>query len=170
MGGSLEIQLKWMSLLILSMNVVLDISQFDKDCVHFQKSVRNTVMDNSHFIRVVYSIELFSLNGLFVKFSLRNAKVERYFAKFKCNFGCSGNEEVVQQLINLERVILQRAGIKGKQYACKIREQLEAGTIKLFANESDGQVGNNFILKVSGVWETADEVGVTFKFIDSHHA
>jgi len=104
-----------------------------------------------------------------VKFSLRNARVERYFAKFKCNFSEADNEEVVQQLINLEGEILRRAGIKGKMYACKIREQLQAGTIKLFANEPDGQVGNNFILKVSGVWETADEVGVTFKFIDSYH-
>jgi len=168
-AGSLEIQLKWISLLNLSMNVVLDISQFDKDCVHFHKPVRNTVMDNSNFIRVVYSNELFSLNGLFVKFSLRNAKVERYFAKFKCNFSEADNKEVVQQLINLEEEILRRAGIKGKLYSCKIREQLRAGTIKLFANEPDDQVGNNFILKVSGVWETADEVGVTFKFIDSHH-
>tara|TARA_Y100000748_G_scaffold287067_1_gene270881 strand:- start:3477 stop:3956 length:480 start_codon:yes stop_codon:yes gene_type:complete len=159
-----------MSLLNLSMNVILDISQFDKDCVHFQKPVRNTVMDNSNFIRVVYSNELFSLNGLFVKFSLRNARTERYFAKFKCSFGRNDNEEVVRQLINLEGEILRRAGITGKQYACKIREQLQAGTIKLFANEPDGQIGNNFLLKVSGVWETADELGVTFKFIDSHHA
>ena len=80
------------------------------------------------------------------------------------------NEEVVRQLIGLEEEILRRAGVEGKQYACKIREQLQAGTIKLFANEPDGQIGNNFLLKVSGVWETADELGVTFKFIDSHHA
>jgi len=152
------------------MNVILDISQFDKDCLHFQKPVRNTVMDNSNFIRVVYSNELFSLNSLFVKFTLRNARTERYFAKFKCSFGRSDNEKVVQQLINLEGEILRRAEIAGKQYAYKIREQLQSGTIKLFANESDGQIGNHFLLKVSGVWETDDEMGVTFKFIDSYHA
>lgn len=152
------------------MNVILDIAQFDKDCLHFQKPVRNTVMDHSNFIRVVYSNELFSLNSLFVKFSLRNARTERYFTKFKCSFGRSDNERVVQQLINLEGEILRRAEIAGKQYACNIREQLRSGTIKLFANEPDGQIGNNFLLKVSGVWETDHEMGVTFKFVDYHHA
>lgn len=152
------------------MNVILDISQFDKDCLHFQKPVRNTVMDNSNFIRVVYSNELFSLNSLFVKFTLHNARTERYFAKFKCSFSRSDNEKVVQQLINLEREILRRAEIADKKYACNISEQLQAGTIKLFANEPEGQIGNKFLLKVSGVWETAHELGVTFKFIDSHHA
>ena len=152
------------------MNVILDISQFDKDSLYFQKPVRNTVMDNSNFIRVVYSNELFSLNSLFVKFTLNNARTERYFAKFKCSFGLSDNDYIVQQLINLEGDILRRTGITGKKYACKIREQLQAGTIKIFANEPDGQIGNNFLLKISGVWETMDEVGVTFKFIDFHHA
>lgn len=151
------------------MNIILDISQLDNECVHFQKPVRNTVMDNSNFIRLVYSNELFSLNGLFVKFSLNNATIERYFAKFKCNFKYSDNEEVVQQLIKLEESILQRVEITDKKYAFKIREQLQAGTIKLFANEPDRQIGNNFLLKISGVWETAHELGVTFKFIDSHH-
>ena len=151
------------------MNVVLDLSQFDKDCVHFQKPVRNTVMDKSNFIRVVYSNELFSLNGLFVKFNLRNAKTEKYFAKFKCSFGHTDNEHIVDELIGLEADVLRRTGITGKKYACKIREQLQSGTIKLFANEQDGHFGNNFLLKVSGVWETADEVGVTFKFIDTQH-
>ena len=151
------------------MNVVLDLSQYDKECVHFQKPVCNTVMDNSNFIRIIYSNELFSLNGLFVHFVLYNAKIEKYFAKYKCNFDNNDNDEVVKKLINLEMEILKRVAIDGKKYACKIREQLEAGTIKLFANQNDNQVGNSYILKVSGIWETADEIGITFKFIDSQH-
>ena len=152
------------------MNVVLDIAQFNKDYIHFQKPVRNTVMDNSNFIRVIYSNQLFSLNGLFVQFSLRSARTERYFAKFKCTFNQADNEAVAGRLIALESEILRRTSITGKRHACKIREQLQAGTIKLFANENDGQIGNSFLLKVSGVWETATEIGVTFKFMDSHHA
>jgi len=152
------------------MNVVLDISQFNKDCVHFQEPVRNTVMDNSNFVRIIYSNSLFALNGVFVHFSLRNARTERYFAKYKCTFDYGENKAVVAQLVGIEEEILRRAAIPDKRRSFKIREQLQQGGIKLFANENDGQVGSSFLLKISGIWETASEIGITFKFIDSQHA
>ena len=49
------------------MNVVLDIDDFKLENVFFQDSVKNTVMDNSDFIRTLYSTELFTINGIFSK-------------------------------------------------------------------------------------------------------
>ena len=37
------------------MNIVLDIDDFKLENVFFQDSVKNTVMDNSDFIRTMYS-------------------------------------------------------------------------------------------------------------------
>ena len=151
------------------MNVVLSTSQFNKDYVHYQEPVRNTVMDDSNFIRIIYSNDLFALNGIFLQFSLYNAKIERYFAKYKCTFDYSDNRAIVSQLIRIEEDIIKLTAITNKRPAYKIREQLQGGGIKLFANENDERVGNSFLLKISGIWETASEIGITFKFIDSQH-
>ena len=147
------------------MNIILDISQFDETCTHFQKPVRNTVMDDSDFIRLVYSTGLFSLNGLLVRFSLQGAKIDRYFAKHKCSFSINDNRDIVNAINNIEEAILRRSGITSKIRVRKIHEQMNSGTIKLFVVDKPGRGTNDFVLKVSGVWETECEYGVTFKFV-----
>ena len=131
--------------------------------------VRNTVMDESNFIRLLYSNALLSLNGLFIHFALRNSSVEKYFAKFKCAFCPDENKTIIEKLINIESNILSRVACPNKRWVCNIREHLESGSVKIFANEPDTQITNCLVMKVSGVWETVDEIGVTFKFIESRH-
>lgn len=147
------------------MNVVLDVSQFDETCTHFQKPVRNTVMDNSDFIRLVYSTGLFSLNGLLLRFTLKGARTERYFAKHKCVFPVRENRSVVDAIVAVEDAVLRRSGVANKVQVRKISEQLVGGAIKLFVVDKPGRAVNDFVLKVSGVWETESEYGVTFKFV-----
>ena len=59
------------------MNVVLDIDDFKLENVFFQDSVKNTVMDNSDFIRTLYSTELFTLNGIFLKTNIYTSHIEK---------------------------------------------------------------------------------------------
>ena len=148
------------------MNVILDISQFDKYCIHFHKPIRNTVMENSNFIRLIYSNSLFSLTGIFIEFKLTNAITEKYFSKYKCTFQNYNNERVMKQLADIEHAILNSISIDNKEPIYKIKEQLQSGTIKLFSNEENNETNNNYLLKISGIWETTDEIGITFKFID----
>ena len=44
------------------MNLVLDINEFDINNVFFQKPITNTVIDNSDFIRILYSTDLIKWN------------------------------------------------------------------------------------------------------------
>ena len=46
------------------MNIVLELDQFDINNVYFQEAVTNTIMDDSIFIRAIYSNNLFMLNGI----------------------------------------------------------------------------------------------------------
>ena len=68
------------------MYVVLDVADFNINNIFFQEKVKNTVMDNSNFLRVNYSNELFILNGIFIKFNLKLYAIEKSFNKFKCLF------------------------------------------------------------------------------------
>ena len=148
------------------MNLVISYDNIDLNSIFFQEPVRNTVMDNSNFIRVLYSNELLTLNGIFVEFSLRNVNFEQYFAKYKCTFKPGENNNVVNKISSIEQQILSKCPIYSKAPQLRISEQFRSGSIKLFTNISENNSNRKFILKISGVWETSSEYGITFKFID----
>ena len=68
------------------MYIVLGIDDFNINSIFYQEKVKNTVMDNSNFLRVNYSNELFILNGIFIKFNLQLNMIEKSFNKYKCLF------------------------------------------------------------------------------------
>jgi hypothetical protein len=146
------------------MNVVIDIDEFEIENVFFQDSVKNTVMDDSNFIRTIYSTNLFTLNGIFLKIAINTLSVEKYFNKYKCSFDKVLNAAEVSKIVSIEECILNRINIKNKRATYKIYDQLECGNIKLFTDSTDRRINNQYILKISGIWETEREYGVTYKF------
>ena len=67
------------------MNVILSLDDISIHNIHFQESVKNTIMEGSDFIRIIYSNELFSLNGVYIEFELDTAYIDKYFNKYKHN-------------------------------------------------------------------------------------
>jgi hypothetical protein len=148
------------------MNVVLDIDDFKLENVFFQDSVKNTVMDNSNFIRTLYSTNLFTLNGIFLKTKINTSYVEKYFNKYKCIFDKELNRTVIDKMLLIEKNILQKVEIKNKNAAYRIEDQLSGGNIKLFTDNLEKSLENQYIFKISGIWETETDYGVTYKFMN----
>jgi hypothetical protein len=148
------------------MNVVLDIDDFKLENVFFQDSVKNTVMDNSNFIRTLYSTNLFTLNGIFLKTNINTLYVEKYFNKYKCIFDKELNRTVIDKMLLIEKNILQKVEIKNKNAAYRIEDQLSGGNIKLFTDNLEKSLENQYIFKISGIWETETDYGVTYKFMN----
>ncbi len=148
------------------MNVVLDIDDFKLENVFFQDSVKNTVMDNSNFIRTLYSTNLFTLNGIFLKTNINTTYVEKYFNKYKCIFDKELNRTVIDKMLLIEKNILQKVEIKDKNAAYRIEDQLSGGNIKLFTDNLEKSLENQYIFKISGIWETETDYGVTYKFMN----
>ena len=65
----------------------------------------------------------------------------------------------------IEEDILRKVNITDKVPQYKIYEQLKNGNIKIFS-ESIDKIKNTFLLKISGIWETKNEYGLTYKFIN----
>ena len=49
------------------MNIITSSNDLSEFNIFYNEKVNNTVIDNSHFIRINYSNELFTLTGLFLK-------------------------------------------------------------------------------------------------------
>jgi len=149
------------------MNIAIDIDKFNQNNIFFYEPVKNTVMDDSNFIRIIYSNKLLTLNGLFIKIKFNITNTEKYFNKFKCTYNIEDNKQIINNLVSIENNILQKyCYIENKIVKHKIYDQLYSGSIKLFKENSLSTICNVFILKISGIWETDTEYGLTYKFID----
>lgn len=124
------------------MNLVLDVDNYNNNNVFLYEPVKNTVMEDSKFIRIIYSDEHIILNGIYIKIDINDNNI--------LNF-----------IDNIENVILKKYNIN-KIKLNKLKEQLEF-LIKKYSNEYI------YILKISGIWETTNMVGLTYKFISINH-
>jgi hypothetical protein len=147
------------------MYVVLSIDDFKINNIFYQEKVKNTVMDNSNFLRVNYSNELFVLNGIFIKFNLHLVAIEKSFNKYKCLFDSKLHNDIIVQFSAIEKHMMEKHSSTSKTPIYRISEQLNNGFLKIF-NEVECKEQNDFILKIYGIWETDCEYGLTYKFIN----
>lgn len=143
------------------MIITKTIQQYNEDYVYFCDPIKNNIMNEGHFIRIIYSTPLFVLNGIYISINIEQLLVEKYYNKFKCSFDVNRYKDLISELRNIEDRLLKKAEINGKQPQHKIFDQLKNGHIKVF---SDTTVNTAFVLKISGIWETNGEYGLTYKF------
>jgi len=145
------------------MNIVKSLDQYDESNIHFCDSIKNNVMTDSQFIRILYSTPGFSLNGIYLFFTLREVFIEKYFNKYKCSFDVTSHRAICDKLCEIEYNILKRVNIN-KQPQYKIQEQVMSGNIKIFSPIQIKHATVGFMLRISGIWETTTHYGVTYKF------
>lgn len=59
--------------------VTIDADTFTPACLHFMPPIKNAILENSSFIRILYSHPSFTMNGLFLELNSKTdvAKIER---------------------------------------------------------------------------------------------
>jgi hypothetical protein len=179
------------------MNIALSLDKFDINNLFFLEAIKNTIMNDSSFIKVIYSNEVFILNGLCLEFTLPITHIDKTFNKYKCLFDYRENDSIFDILNSVEYQILSKCNLNSKKATFRVNEQLKNGFIKvpiLNTNDNVQSPGSNipgsnipgsnipgsnipgsnipgsniqsvkFLLKISGVWLTDVEYGLTYKF------
>lgn len=148
------------------MYIVIKLSDFKYNNIFFKRAVKNKVIENSIFSRIIYSDSIMCTTGLFIKIPLKIELLERFHNNYKCSFTIQDNEKTITELEKIERNILNLVNIKGKKVKYGISNHLRCGTLKFYTNHLDNHVLGQYILKISGVWETERNYGVTYKILD----
>ncbi len=153
------------------MNIVKELNQYKDDYIYYCDPIKNNIMEEGNFVRILYSSPLFVLNGIYLHITLNDIFIEKYYNKYKCSFNVSSHREIIETLRYIEDNILKKSNIKNKMPQHKIYEQFINGNIKIFT-ETQNKIDcgpnmgtSSFILKISGIWETETSFGVTYKFI-----
>jgi hypothetical protein len=146
------------------MNIVKTLEQYDEDCIYFCDPIKNNIMNDGYFIRIIYSTPIFTLNGIYLSININHLTIEKYYNKFKCSFDITLYKDLIERLQIIEDNIIKKINIRGKIPQYKIYEQLKNGNIKIFSENID-KITNTFLLKIAGIWETDMYYGLTYKFI-----
>lgn len=149
------------------MNLVNTTDQYDDNCIFFCDPIKNNIMTEGTFIRILYSTEHMLLNGVYLLVTINDFTCEKYYNKYRCVFNPSTHKEFIQALKEIEENILKKVHLNNKTPQMKINEQLKNGNVKIF-NEVSNQTSGSFILKISGIWETQFSYGLTYKFIKTN--
>jgi len=146
------------------MNIVIRIDQYDDKCIYFCEPIKNNIMNDGNFIRILYTNPQVTLNGVYLFIKLNDVVCEKYYNKYKCNFDIVNHNNIIDNLKVIEENILKKLDIKDKTPQFKIYEQIKNGNIKIF-NDIGNKSSCSFILKISGIWETLSNFGLTYKFV-----
>jgi len=146
------------------MNLVKNFEQYDSNFVYLCDPIKNNIMNDGKFIRILYSNKYFTLNGIYLLVTLKDVSCVLYYNKYKCTFDPFNHTEIIDRLKSIEEDILKKANIKDKKPQYPIYDRLKNGNIKAFCDIGTKSVCS-FILKISGIWETTDSYGLTYKFI-----
>lgn len=146
------------------MNLVKQINQYDNKCLFFCEPVKNNIMNEGTFIKILYSNENISLNGIYLLIDICDIVCEKYYNKYKCSFNILNNKDIINNLKLIEEEILKKYNTT-KIPCYKIYEQIKCGYIKMYSIIGIKQT-SSFVLKISGIWETPQNYGLTYKFIN----
>ena len=156
------------------MNLVLDYSQFHIGNVHFLDTKKNIIIDGI-FTKMVYLDDIVSLNAIYIVFPCK-CYIDRTMNRNNVMFSLNTNEN--KEIIELETTILNNYMKHyqiSKRMNTSLASQISNGRTRLYKeginhaiDENENEENIHIVLKISGVWETDDEVGITHKFVEMH--
>lgn len=146
------------------MNFVKRIDQYDENNVFFCEPIKNNVMNEGSFIRILYSTYNVVFNGIYLLITLNDIICDKYYAKYRCAFNVTQHKDIIDNLKIIEEDLLKKYEISDKIAQFKIHEQLINGNLKIFTDIGYKNTSFSFILKISGIWETPQNYGLTYKF------
>lgn len=161
----------------MTMNIfALTLESFSHSHYYFLDTKPNIIMDGI-FTKIFFTHECFTLNGIYFflplfcqSFEITPQKQEYlYFEPTNPK-----NINIISYCKGIENTILQaytnyKGGTLKKTAIHSIIKQLNCGKCKVQLKNNNGKTDkglNSFVLKISGIWETQTEYGVTFKIIE----
>jgi len=160
------------------MNILaLPTNEIIPEYIYFLDSKNNILMDGI-FTKLIYTNEWFTMNGLYINLpieikNLDNAKTYTNNGyKQTIYFSVSQYSTLLHQLDLLEQNILARytPSDKNKHKSFLLMQSLKLGYFRIFKSDNFPTTKKKitgFVLKISGIWENAQEYGLSYKIMDT---
>ena len=131
----------------------MNLENYNNNNLQFLNPITNTVIDNSEFIRIIYSNKNITFNGIVLLYQIKNARIEKYFNKYKAIYKYNENEKWINKLCEIEKELLKKYAYytnNNKEPSFVIERQLKCENIKIFFDNLN--ITPNYVIKISGIF------------------
>jgi hypothetical protein len=151
------------------MNIVLETNKFSINDIYFLEKKKNIIIDGN-FTKIIFSNKYFTMNCIYIKFPIELVKSERsdnkniiYYNPYNPN-----NLIIIQEFAKIEYNIIEfykKMNNCHKKVVNSLSKQLYSGMIKIYNMFREYNENHilQYIIKISGIWETNNEIGITYK-------
>ena len=148
------------------------IENIERKYIILNDPIKNSVLQHSNFYKLSYSNDIISFNGIYIIINLKNINYNE--KQFRIEFNSENNKKIINKIKILEEDILNLLVIPNKEKQYKMSEIFKTNNLKYALNELNSELiyNHNFqyenlkdslIIKISGIWETKEKIGITFK-------
>jgi len=159
---------KYIIAIYLTMNIVLNHNDFNIENINLLKKRNNTVIEGT-FTKFTYSNENLTMNGIYLQFVLYNMvqNLDDRIVSLTYQPYDKPNLEYIQYITNVEMDILRyynNMNASTKKMVGILTNKLYSGNIRSKLSKSS-KINNILTIKISGIWETTNEIGLAVKII-----
>ena len=148
------------------MNVVMKLNDFNKDHIYLLDPIKNFVLDDAWFYKLIYSTSIVTLSNIIFNIKMYNVSLYKSSNKYKLTFEKNDNNiNVLKLLNNIEKDILDKLNLEGNA-TTDIFNILSTRHLKLYSKYelNDKLKEIDIKVKISGIWRTYNNYGITYKF------
>ena len=142
------------------MNLYHKINDIDYTKIFFYKPVVNKITHYSYFYKLMYDIQLFTLNSLNIEIEIESYEIIEENKKYRVNIKI--NESFLEKIKILEERIIKSVSTKQNSLSCY--KYLTFNKLSYMYDKYPEKL--NLILRISGLWETNTCIGITTKIIN----
>lgn len=129
------------------------------------EKIKNTIINNGTFYKLHYSNHILSLSNILIHIDINKYKIIKNYNRYKVIFKKEEYNHIINKICLLEHVILHNLfdnSNTNKIANLNITTLLTSGYFKLSRYPRENET---IALKISGIWETDSNYGLTYKFI-----
>ena len=140
------------------------------DNIRYLYPKKNTIMEGE-FTKILYSKNYVTMNGLYIyiPFTILERKTNDNIHTRNINIHNSHNQSIMHDLKNIEKQLLQnykQYNKINKTFELVLGKQLSTGQIRVYHESHNKNKNNKYVIKISGIWETRDKIGLTYKILE----
>ena len=139
------------------MNLYHNIDDVDYKKIFFYKPVINKIIHYNYFYKLIYDVNIFTLNTLIINIELDSYEIIEENGKFRVQVKI--NQTFIEKIKNLEECILKN--IAKKQITLSCYKFLLYNKSTYLFDKCPQKI--QLSLRLSGLWETDATIGLTTK-------
>lgn len=157
------------------MNIALKTNQYSIHNTYLLEKRNNVIVEGS-FSKILFSNQFFTMNGIYFYLNLQEFDLKNHLNGLFLQFHPyqESNLRIIQEFVRIEYNILdyyRRQYHSNKKISNILSKQLYSGCMKIYRDLKKQSTNFNeidnihYIIKISGIWETIDEIGLAIKLL-----